>query len=1022
MSQVNPTSETTFRDAVMQAPVAICLLKGTDLVIEMANARMLEIWGRTAEQAIGKRLFTAMPESSGQGFEEIFAGVYSTGQAYAASEVPASIHRDGRLQTIYVNFVFEPFRDKGGEVTGITIVATEVTGLVDSKKAVTESENRLRSLVESSPVAMALVRLPDFEVELCNDAMCGRIWQLDGKAIIGKKLMDLLAGVSTIGVVTHLQTVIQTGTTLRITDEEYSSGSGENKRTLHLNFEYSPLRDATGKITSILISAVDVSGLVEARNEIKNAAERMQLATEGTGIATWDMDLVSGRFVHSSGLALIFGRPENEQLSYEKLLSLFDPDDRASVVEPAYQQAMQTGFCDYEARVLLSDGTTRWIKIKGKVIFTEKKQPIRMLGTVMDMTERRNAEENSLKLAAIVQSSDDAIISKRLDGTIISWNDSAQRIFGYSAEEMIGQTIMRLIPEGRQNEEAEIIQRLKQGRHVDHFETKRLTKDGRLLDLSLTISPIRGHNGQVIGASKIARDVTAHKQAERIISENEERLKVILDASDLGTYELNMKTKELTYSDKYAQVFGQKGDQREPHAAFVDRLHKDDLHIRDEAYETALKTGFLDYQIRVHWADGSVHWIEAKGKMFFDAQGSPEKLIGTARDITDEKLSKQRLEESEQRFRSMANTAPVMIWLTDLDKKAVFLNKCWSDFTGIGSEEGLGGGWAQAVHPDDLPGTSAAFARAYETRSAYNRELRIRHRNGRYRWVQDHAVPRYDAGGNFTGFIGTSVDIEEQRNAKVILEKKVEERTADLVTANEQLLRTNHELEQFAYVSSHDLQEPLRKIMTFSEMLGAVISAEGRAKEYLDKINSSALRMSTLIKDLLNYSRLSKSDERFVKTDLSEVLRNIREDFEVLTFQKNATIESSDLPVIRAIPIQINQLFYNLISNSLKFTETEPRIQITALPVTHTELLEVPGVNPDEKYVHLVFQDNGIGFSEEHAEQIFIIFQRLNDKQRYSGTGIGLAICKKIVENHGGYIKASGQPGKGARFDIYLPV
>lgn len=878
-----------FAKALLNAPVALCVFMGPEHIMEMANEKMLELMGKTREEVLGKPAFEGVPEASGQGFEQVLDQVYTGGNSFSASEMPVKLFRNGNLQTVYVNFVCEPFVAENG-LKGITAVVQDVTEQVSFKSALSDT------------------------------------------------------------------------------------------------------------------------------------AERLQLALDGTSLATWDLDLLSQRVVFSPRLAVIFGHDASAALTHARMREQLHPADRVNIVEKAFAEAMLTGQYDYEARITRPDKTERWIKTQGKVIFDAQKKPLRMLGTVRDITEQRLAEESRNWLAAIVQFSDDAIIAKRLDGTVISWNDAAERIFGYSAEEMIGQSILRLIPPDRMNEEPEIIRRLKSGQRIEHFETKRLTKDNRQIDISLTISPIKDQHGTILGASKIARDISAQKNAERRIAENEDRLKIVVEASELGTWEMSLQTAEITYSDRYLEIFGYKTRQEFKHAELKKHLHPDDLALRDQAFAEAFKTGLLHYQARVVWSDQSIHWIEAKGKLLYDEKGMPLKMIGTVRDITDERFSQQRLAESEKRFRAIADTAPVMIWMTDLQRNAVFLNKCWSDFTGITVQEGYGRGWANAVHPEDVEATSAAFLEANGKRSTYSRELRIKRHDGKYRWVLDHAVPRYDAAGTFEGFIGTSVDIHEQRDAKKELENRVEERTADLLEVNEELIRTNQELEQFAYVSSHDLQEPLRKIQAFSEMLGADLSNSPTSRHYLEKINASALRMSNLIKDLLSYSRLSKADERFQKTDLNEILQNIRNDFEVLIMQKNAVIESTPLPLINAIPVQINQLFYNLVSNSLKFTDKNPVIRISAQPVSAEEQKQVPGLAPENKYVHLVFSDNGIGFSQAHAAQIFVIFQRLNDKQKYGGTGIGLAMCKKIVENHHGHIRACSEPGEGATFHVYLPL
>lgn len=194
------------------------------------------------------------------------------------------------------------------------------------------------------------------------------------------------------------------------------------------------------------------------------------------------------------------------------------------------------------------------------------------------------------------------------------------------------------------------------------------------------------------------------------------------------------------------------------------------------------------------------------------------------------------------------------------------------------------------------------------------------------------------------------------------------------------------------------------------------------AEKYFDKINSSAKRMSTLINDVLNYSRLTKTGENFLYTDLNTVLKNVLSDYELLIEQKQAVINYNELPAIKGIPLQLHQLFSNLISNSLKFSVNKPQITITSKMLSPKEVEEYDHLEKDNKYIQLVFADNGIGFEQQYAEQIFIIFQRLNNQNRYSGTGIGLALCKKIVDHHDGIITAESELGKGATFTIILPV
>jgi two-component system, chemotaxis family, CheB/CheR fusion protein len=258
------------------------------------------------------------------------------------------------------------------------------------------------------------------------------------------------------------------------------------------------------------------------------------------------------------------------------------------------------------------------------------------------------------------------------------------------------------------------------------------------------------------------------------------------------------------------------------------------------------------------------------------------------------------------------------------------------------------------------------------------------------------------------------------------LENIVTERTVKLDEANTSLKRSNENLQQFATIASHDLQEPLRKILTFANLLNLRHSGDIKeeARELLGKISVSAERMSALITGVLNFSRITDSSKEYVRTDLNEVLDKVISDFDLLIKQKSALVSHNRLPVIDAVPIQMNQLFYNLLGNTLKFSreDSPPEIRITAEPFPASAVVKYPGLSSNYTYCKIIFSDNGIGFDSEFAEQIFLIFQRLNPREHFEGTGIGLALCKRIVINHHGEIYAESIPDEGAQFHIILPV
>jgi signal transduction histidine kinase len=267
-----------------------------------------------------------------------------------------------------------------------------------------------------------------------------------------------------------------------------------------------------------------------------------------------------------------------------------------------------------------------------------------------------------------------------------------------------------------------------------------------------------------------------------------------------------------------------------------------------------------------------------------------------------------------------------------------------------------------------------------------------------------------------------SKEIIIRKEAQDNLEIKIAERTKELVLKNEELEMKNHELQQFSWVVSHDLNEPIRKIQIFIKIIKELYLADdAKAVDYVNRTIKSAERMQTLITDLLAYSRLS-SQVKPELTDLNVVLQEVLSDFDYLIERKNATIKSNELPTIDSIPSQLRQVFQNLIGNALKFSgnSQHPLIEITSELIVDKSFESA--TSPEGKFCRITVKDNGIGFDEIYLDRIFIIFQSLNDRQSYEGTGIGLAIAKKIIEKHNGLITAKSQVGKGASFIIILPL
>jgi light-regulated signal transduction histidine kinase (bacteriophytochrome) len=279
------------------------------------------------------------------------------------------------------------------------------------------------------------------------------------------------------------------------------------------------------------------------------------------------------------------------------------------------------------------------------------------------------------------------------------------------------------------------------------------------------------------------------------------------------------------------------------------------------------------------------------------------------------------------------------------------------------------------------------------------------------RVMENYFIPLFDKEKKVYQVLVVGHDITEINKAHEKLKQ-----------VNKELEKSNLDLEQFAFVASHDLQEPLRKIRTFSQLLEQKLDDKVAAQKYLEKIISSAGRMTDLIKAVLNYSRLTNAKEQFQKVDLDEVIENIKSDYELTIAEKEAKIIHDKLPLIRGNSFQLNQLFLNLVSNSLKFSKQQPTIIISCRIIDNSETVDQQEITGEDKFVELTFSDNGIGFDDTYADKVFTVFQRLHSKLEYPGTGIGLALCKKIVDNHNGNISVISSPGKGTTFTIILPI
>ncbi len=611
-------------------------------------------------------------------------------------------------------------------------------------------------------------------------------------------------------------------------------------------------------------------------------------------------------------------------------------------------------------------------------------------------------------------------------------NERMLELWGKAAREVMHKPIFEGLPEAREQGLEALLQSVYTTgeRFVASERPVNLPRNGKieLTYINFVYEALREADGEISGIMAVASEVTAQVVARKKIEEAEERARLAIEASRLGIWDYSPLTEELRFDEATMVLFEHDPATPVNLDAFWNKMHPDDQAPALQKMQRALDPTLPDNyhaEYRLLLANGVTRWIEATGQAFFNGNNVPVRFSGTVQDITSRKEADNALRMTTERFRLLANSMPQFVWTADVDGRLNYFNQAVYDYSGLTPDEVNEDGWLQIVHPDDREENIRHWIHAIQTGEDFLFEHRFRRHDGEYRWQLSRAVPQRDEQGHIQLWVGTSTNIHDQKSSAQELESQVRERTRELEKSNADLKKLNADLAEFTYVASHDLQEPLRKIQAFSSLIlqKEYQSLSENAQDYFQRMHRTAERMQMLINDLLTYSRTNTTELVFEETHLNKILEEVRDDLKELIQEKHAVIEAHELCPAHIIPFQFRQMMTNLLSNALKFTKDNvtPIIVIKA-SIKAGQYLDAEKLVPDQLYCHIEVIDNGIGFDPQFNERIFLLFQKLHGRHEYQGTGIGLAIVKKIVENHQGVITASGELGKGARFDIYLPA
>lgn len=873
------------------------------------------------------------------------------------------------------------------------------------------------------------------------------------------------------------------------------------------------------------------------------------------------------------------GRSEND-LTGKGLFEAFPSEDGNETGEKQLRRSLETVVREKRAHqmplvrydVINADGSfsERYWSVGNKPVLDEQGEVRYIIHTAEEQTAQVKTDRAALRLKSLERSYNLFMqvpitigVVKGSAYTIELANDSLLEVWGRTTA-VIGQPLFEAIPELQDQGFQELLDQVRSTGEPFHASEHPITlnRHGKeeVLYFDFVYKPYyEDGQPQPVGVLAVGHEVTAKVAARKKLIESEAKLRSILNSAptaigvfagpDLILENPNQLMIEVLGAGP--EIEGQSF--RKLLAGLVDEDQMF-LQLIDNVRSTGL--GFEAREVPVYFKNQEIiRYFNINFIPLFDEHGTVYAVLDVSVDVSEQVGSRKNLEESEGRFRLLADASPLLIWMLTPEGDYAYVNQTTLDFLGISQEQMAAGGWEPLQHPDDIEATREVLNKALRSRQRYALEHRLPHKNGEYRWVLSQAIPAFDANGKVFAYVGSSIDIDEARKNREALmtaleqirlskeaaelgtfdmdlekgtmhwdercrtlfgishqqevtyekdfveglhpddrqrildlidrlfirsvsngdydveyrtvgvedgqvrwvrakgkvyfddqdnpvrfigsvlditekmdalhrvESLVEKRTAELAEANEQLLQANRELqrsnanlEEFAHAASHDLKEPVRKIHFFASQLRGQLDdrlTESEVRSF-NRIQSASQRMGNLIDDLLLYSHVSQRPHETELVDLNEKLHRVLEDLDLDIEEKRATIRLGKLPLVNGYRRQLQQLFQNLVSNALKYSKADepPIIEVEAEEAVHS----------GKRYHRVSVRDNGIGFEPEHAGKIFQMFTRLHGKAEYSGTGVGLSIVKKVVENHNGFIEVESEPGQGSTFSIYLPA
>jgi PAS domain S-box-containing protein len=657
--------------------------------------------------------------------------------------------------------------------------------------------------------------------------------------------------------------------------------------------------------------------------------------------------------------------------------------------------------CRYDEEVRMRDGKLATVDFMLAPLQDAAGRVQKLIASAVDITQRKDTERALRESEALFRTAVESVPHGFIlyDGELRFQyiNHWAQQILGQRMEDALGKRDEDLWPADVTRQYLPHLIEATESKTSRSFEWTLPEVLGRLT-LAVTYVPLVDETARLKQVLAIMYDLTPHKVSA-------ERLSLAQRAGRVGVFDWDLENSRIIVTPELEEIFGvPRGYFQQRYEGWVKQMHPEDTHSLRVFFREWIVSGKdeEEWEYRFYHTSGELRWMEGRGRIIRGDDGKPRRMVGTNLDITERKRTQLARERSEAELRTLTESIPDMVWTANPDGFVDYFNRRWLEITGLSEDELHAHGWEPLVHPDDLAACKTQWAESVATGRDYEMQARLRARDGSWRWFLGRALPLRNSFGEVIKWVGTNSDIHDQKRANEAMQ-----------AANQALERSNEDLRQYAYAASHDLQEPLRMIISYSQLMASryrdQLDEEGR--QFLDYTVQGARRIDALLRSLRQYWQVSESGEwQRSPVSLSDVLAEVKVHLETALIETGVVLEEGNLPVVLGERTSLVQLLLNLISNAVKYRhKARPaRIHVSAQQRGREWVVSVA--------------DNGIGIDAEDLEQIFGLFKRLHTYKQYPGTGIGLALCKRVAERHGGRIWVESQPGEGSTFFVSLPV